>query len=337
MKTYANFIKKVVSYLLIFTVFSNTLIVSAQSEVVDKNAERYNDIRSYAVNFLVQYDVNKNLSEPYELYNFDNEVVALLFVLEDGGYIIVNTNDFSVPEFSLTDTTIYPLDESQKYYNGVSNYFIKKDEKVIDLYTNREITLKEIYNSENNVVKYGENTPYIENKVIDINVKATAYKIPGIVPNYSYNPTGICGSTASAMFFRYYDTYFNGNIVPTNLETTDGIKLIQHLQTFIEKNNRSSSGTDLLSGMNKYLNSRGVHLNISLFNTTLTYVTSFVGSNRPFVFGTWGASAHGDHWMTGYGYSIQGDSTYIISNDGHGAREVFVNMIESDLVVGDYT
>lgn len=36
MKTYANIIKKVVSYLLIFTVFSNTLIVSAQSEVVDK-------------------------------------------------------------------------------------------------------------------------------------------------------------------------------------------------------------------------------------------------------------------------------------------------------------
>ena len=66
-----------------------------------------------------KYKSNSKLSQPIELYNPNNEVSALFFADKTGGYIIVNVDDESVPEFSPTENNKYIVNKDKRYfYNG---------------------------------------------------------------------------------------------------------------------------------------------------------------------------------------------------------------------------
>jgi len=95
-----------------------------------------------------------------------------------------NIDDYSVPEFSPTSPNkYYKTDVKIKYYyNGPGVYLAEEGTEIRDLKLKKSL---------------------------------------GTVPNDSYNPNGICGSTASAMMLRYLDTYFPGDNVPSSLEMSE--------------------------------------------------------------------------------------------------------------------
>ena len=60
------------------------------------------------------------------LYNINSDLEALCFNYSPSGYVIVNVNDFSIPEFSPSSTTPFPYSDSANssyVYNGPLNYF----------------------------------------------------------------------------------------------------------------------------------------------------------------------------------------------------------------------
>ena len=52
---------------------------------------KYSDETNYVKSFLISIKKDSNISEPIELFNFNNSLEALAFNIDSGGYIILNT------------------------------------------------------------------------------------------------------------------------------------------------------------------------------------------------------------------------------------------------------
>ena len=306
----------------------NNMSVSANTV---NTIDRYQSIKEYAESFLNNYGVNVNLSEPHELYNFDDTVDALLFTIPQKGYIIVNTNDYSIPEFSLESNTAYCFtDNYKKYYNGPTEYYEQINNQFVDEQSKIPYQ-KDKLKIGNDM--YGKTAKYVNNRYsyddimklssISSSAKCNScvtssaivpHTISYTLPNFSYIPDGICGSTASAMYLMYYDQHINGNYVPDNLTTSDGVLLIQHIRPYIDGAEPGSYPGDIEIGMYNYLQSRGISRSFTLDNCSLGYVAGFVSNNEPYIV-TINNSTYGQHVVTGYGYEYDNSNSFVIVND----------------------
>ncbi|WP_354087050.1 C39 family peptidase [Clostridium algidicarnis] len=154
--------------------------------------------------------------------------------------------------------------------------------------------------------------------------------LKGALHNYSYNPNGICGSTAAAMFLRYWDTWHNGNYVPSNLQTSNGEALIKRLVQYID----GSSPDELKDGIQSYLRSQGVN-DYMYSETYCNYrVQERIDNNKPFILGLTNHPTYNEHWVTAYGYFVElGRFKYIIVNNGWGGSGVYINSSYCDYIV----
>ncbi|WP_243684132.1 hypothetical protein, partial [Methanosarcina barkeri] len=66
------------------------------------------------------YSINLTSSTP--LKNLDNDIEAVAFSISNEGYIIINVNDLSVPEFSMTNKSPFIVGNKSYYYNGPLAY-----------------------------------------------------------------------------------------------------------------------------------------------------------------------------------------------------------------------
>ena len=144
--------------------------------------------------------------------------------------------------------------------------------------------------------------------------------LPQSLPNYSYNPSGICGSTAAAMMLRYMDLYVDDDFVPTNIESGNGIALINHLETFINHSSHGSSAPQVAFGISDYLSGK-VDYSATYDEVEGYILYGQIADGKPYVIGTFRHPRYGNHWMTGYGYS----GGWAIVNDGWGNSGVYIN------------
>lgn len=327
--------------------FTASLSASASTTNI---SERYQSIKEYAESFLESYGLNVNLSEPHELYNFDDTVDALLFTIPQKGYIIVNTSDYSIPEFSLESDTAYCFtDNYTKYYNGPTEYYELVNNQLVDERSKISYQKDKLKNGND---MFGKTSKYVNNRnsynsvtkslsvspSIKCNSLATSativpHTINYTLPNFSYNPDGICGSTASAMYLMYYDQHINGNYVPDNLTTSDGVLLIKYIKPYIDGSVPGSYPGDIEIGMYNYLQSRGISRTFTLDNCSLGYVVGFVASNKPYVV-TINNSTYGQHVVAGYGYEYDSSNSFVIVNDGWGNRGICINMLQTCQIIG---
>ena len=61
-------------------------------------------------------------------------------------------------------------------------------------------------------------------------------------------------------------------------------------------------------------------------NISLSVITGLVSNNKPFVLSVYGHPTLGNHFVAGYGYYINGSAASAIVNDGHGNRNVYINV-----------
>ncbi|WP_311487707.1 hypothetical protein [uncultured Helcococcus sp.] len=183
----------------------------------DKRIEKTKEV---ANNLLTSLDKNSNLNNLTLLKNLNGDIEAVLFSLDKTGYIIVNINDFTVPEFSLERKNPFN-NVKNPIYNGPLNYYSKKDlntalnikdstiiekHNFANIYANKKINLEELNlftykNSNNDVVPYG-----------NLN---TIKKLPGTLKTW-YIDGNNCGSIASAITMRYYYDYIDKNYVSSS-------------------------------------------------------------------------------------------------------------------------
>lgn len=206
---------------------------------------------------------------------------------------------------------------------------------IIDLKTKENLgnlgNLKKIYTDTINdeLIYYKNTTPVTSYDLLNTSA-ATPVTIPGTVPNYSYNPNGICGSTATAMMLRYLDIYFPSDYVPASLETSDGIALINYLVPYLH--DPGSYLGELWGGIIDYLRSQNINDYVVWDVAVMGLIINVVSNSHPYVLGLHQHPKYSEHWVTGYGY-YNATTGYAIVNDGWGSTYVFIDLSYADYMV----
>lgn len=284
----------------------------------------------------VYYQINKysedilNASQQEQtviMYDFDSIPHYLYIDYGNSGYLVFDIINSMIVESSPTSLLIKNIILSNDvFYNGPLSYYSKEGTYFTDLYSGIKIheeDAKTVKINENLVTQYQINT---ENSLVKSNTDYTV-RISGSVPNYSYNPNGICGSTAAAMWLRYMDINVSNNYVPSNLESTNGVSLIQHLVPLIDGDTPGSTPEQLRAGLQSYLNIRGI--NRIIYNTAWNSTTfkNIISQNTPVIVDLDSDPTYGEHWVVAYGYYVRSSPniSYIIVNNGWGNTNVHIN------------
>ena len=246
-----------------------------------------------------------------------------------GGYLIYDLTEDLVCEFSLLKENEYSFSNNDYIYSGPLSLFEVTEDGFIDVKSN------EIFNDTDNFIMRVKSIEKreLESKqsiLSDESIKriTNAYNTTsGTVPSYSYNPDGRCGAVAAAMMVRWYDIYRNGRYVPSSLESSDGVSLINHLWNKMKNSSYTGaySGTVYTEMMN-YLGSQGVNHSGGLDGYTNEYVIGRVDSyGTPYILNLFNHPTYSNHFVTGYGYCSNSTGFYTIVNDGWGNRGIEVN------------
>ncbi|MGB8454889.1 MAG: hypothetical protein WCD89_21485 [Anaerocolumna sp.] len=345
-------IKKLLYIILCFGIlYLNTNIAMAASSdgefsITDNLSEsRYNSLEEYVEEFIAANNCDQEIESTYPLYDLNDEIIAVLFNL-DTGYIIINVRDFSIPEFSFTCNSSYSSDNLKKYYNGAFEYFEENEvEKnyLYDLFNENEVNrnsliTSDLYGSDSrsvdpqtvpNIDQIGI-SPSIQTDSARASASSQTFSLMYSLPNYSYNPNGICGANAVAMYLRYLDLHCDSNIISSNLSTE--ISLITYLEDYIPA---SSDAGDVYFGIMEYYDDRDIIQDIYLSTTNSADVVRCLSSDTPYIAGFIASSSLGAHWATGYSFiEYSTGSAYLIINDGHGNSGIYMNITQSDMIIG---
>lgn len=253
------------------------------------------------------------LSKKYKtvipLYSADDNLVAF-YVSNGNNYYILNSMNYEIIEMS-DEHNIDFIEQSQVHseriiYTSPLNYYSKSTEgiiknqflEVLDKYPIQatdfedtafkrvEVNKAELFSNRTN----GYNPEF---GTSDHFVNYSSY-----IPNYSYNPNRICGSTAAAMLLMYYDKVYNDNYVPNSWESSDGVTLIKKLVPFIDGFFPGSDMKDARNGLNNYLHQRvsaRTAYSRSSYSLDLRNGPAMLDLGR-------GIQPYGEHWVVGYGY-----------------------------------
>ncbi|KHD36212.1 hypothetical protein NL50_10605 [Clostridium acetobutylicum] len=337
-----HFFKKTIALLSIFTIVFTSNVLAAENNSPNSKAEQA------AKTLLVRSKINKTFVNEINLYDPNDKENGILLSLKNGGYIIVNLDDYSIPEYSFVSNNKFITDSNKKYiYLGPLNYYEKKNGTITEAKTKKIIKnipkLKNDYLDIKNTMKLNKKTNstynFTDGTLISHRVN-TLYE----VPNYSYNPNGICGSTAAAMMLRHFQLNYMNDSIPSNLITSDGITLIKSLVPYIQLDgaaaldpNHNSLGSNMdstVSGLNQYISlydsKDSSHIKISDVTNdqieALAFSNDLVDLNYSFVLAIYDPSKYGNHAVTGYGYIQDGNTVpYEIVNDGWGSTDVHIS------------
>ena len=310
-----------------YSLFSTTTTFAAETN--DISLENNSKIQKLLSNLNEKgdYSVSKILKDSEE----NERYIYLPF--STGGYLIYDKDLDVVHEYSTISGNEYIEDNSDIYYAGALGYYEKNKNTFLEIPTGKTIgTVADFATMENEVnIKIKEN---FTSKKANFALSAAKNSISGSVPNYSYNPDGICGSTSAGMLLRWYDIYVNGKYVPSNLESSDGIALIKNLRNYIDGSKPGSSTGDVYSGIMAYCKKQGVSHDGGYAIVDINYIVGRVDTyGTPFVLGLHNHPKYSNHWVTGYGYNISGGSNYVTVNDGWGNRGVSINLINCDYII----
>lgn len=157
-----------------------------------------------------------------------------------------------------------------------------KNQAVFNLVTGREIGTEEDLHEMEEAIAQQMNTT---TRTRSMAATWGSDTISGTVPNYSYNAGDTCGSTAAAMWLKWYDNNVDGRYVPDSLSTANGQALCKHLIPYIDDNwYYGSNPIDVVSGIYDYLKTQGITYwattelaSISMLHSRVTVF------NRPYI------------------------------------------------------
>jgi hypothetical protein len=112
-----------IATLTLIAMFVATMVI-VPAAVGQKND--FSTEKEYGELFLENMDQSKKLIKPIPLNNMNGDLEAVSFSMKNGGYIIINVNDLSVPEFSLEGKSPFSDSDKTYVYNGPLAYMENK-------------------------------------------------------------------------------------------------------------------------------------------------------------------------------------------------------------------
>ncbi|NPE28009.1 hypothetical protein HNV12_08545 [Methanococcoides sp. SA1] len=111
--------------LIAMIVVTMTVVPAAMGQENDFSTEK-----EYGELFLTIMGQSKKLIDPIPLNNMNGDLEAVSFSIKNGGYIIINVNDLSVPEFSFEGNAPFSDTDKMYVYNGPLAYMEDKQGKL---------------------------------------------------------------------------------------------------------------------------------------------------------------------------------------------------------------
>lgn len=288
--------------------------------------------------------------EVCELYNNENEIIALYFAGIEDGYAIMDVEG-NLIEFSYEDDIDDFETDERCYYGGPGNYYVrdKKDKKLVNIATKNKFRRNEIedFAAEKVVTDLNKNEKSDNKKSTTITYpdglkdpkgKATYstinYNAMQLVKKsnlsyatryFSYNTTGTCGSTASAIFtYYYYDHISTSYIKNSNYKGTTYTKqknLVNKFKNLIGDDGSGTGYSAVKKGINSYLSSIGKSKNctyitkLNILSSPIAKIMNCIDAKKPCIVGLSKEPTYGNHWVVGVGYAKY--HGYYGRNDGY--------------------
>ncbi len=188
--------KRLISTILVWAM----MFLSANGVVFAENISEFKDEVAYAKLFLqVQGYGENSISNPVKLYNFDEEVEAVCFTVNNSGYIIINVNDLEVPEYALEVANPFSDEKERIIYNGPLAYYIKENGKIKNLKTKATVNGKAIafkYKRE----KIDKKKKITETETLTISLQSTFYETGSLNNTLrTFASSHFCGVDGSAI------------------------------------------------------------------------------------------------------------------------------------------
>lgn len=318
------------------------LIFSFSTQVFAYGEEGYSDEYIVAKKVLSSFGTF-SLESQVELYNKSGDIEAVCFNFSPNGYVIVNVNDYSIPEFSPSASTPFPdaLDMGAHYvYAGPLNYFIATESNsLMNIKTGNELFVEDLKCSYD-VVPDNHAKEMVLDNTSGITPRATLSFITRHLP-VTWDSAYYCGLDGCAIELKYLDDYHDDSLLDSTMDTN--LTLQKYLLNNKYLPNAATTSSDVVngnffggySGINKFFKDRGCNFKASkkkYTNSVLVEMQQSFASDYPVIMGTKPADDwdFGDHWVIAYGYYYQDLSgAHIIVNDGFGNNSIYVS-IEAD-------
>ena len=271
-----------------------------------------------------------DLSRAKPLNDSNKEPRYMYIPFSEGGYLIYDSQENFVTEFSESEENEIAFDGADYIYAGPRSLYKIIEGGLFNIQTKEFVNAQEefmhgIKELENDIsVAVRENEAKIGIEMLSTNATST---ISGPLPNYHHNPDGRCGATAAAMLLRWYDIYRNGKYVPSNLESSSGVALIDHLWSKMKSSTHSGAYTGVVYvEMMNYINTQGISHAGGIDVYSNEYVIGRVDSyGTPFLLNVLNHPKYENHFVTGYGYYSDSTGFYPIVNDGWGNRNIKIH------------
>jgi hypothetical protein len=317
-----------------------TLLLGTTGISYAKNEPSYQNEIKYATLFLKNsgFGVNQ-LSNPITLKNVNGDEESVVFSLNENGYIIINLNNYDIPEFSFEASNPYTIKDAGNVYNGPFNYLRDDGENFTDIISKKIIQKSKVE------VNYIQPLVDKAKKLQEIESASSSNSSENPLSSYDFIESGsisgtlrtwdtanFCGVDGTAILLQYYDDYWSEGFVPDDKETASA--LTDYLIYYNYIINDGASGPDIVNGywwttgLNDYLDDIGI---LSWNATTASYSWSTlknqINMGRPLMVGA--NEEHPDfdkaHWIIAHGYFRGYDGLpYIVCNNGHGSNNVYL-------------
>lgn len=331
------------------------MLISMLSVYSDKQI-KFGTEKKYGTAYLANLGYSVILSNPIPLYNFDYELEAVSFTIKNNGYIIVNSNDLSIPEFSLKAQNPFEKSYNKLYlYNGPLQYFEKTQDEIRNIKTNQNIKINNLNKNEMNF-KYKKDKINKENKYKELIKQNSTRKNNNDLMSITasgeyeefyklnvylrqYDTSRYCGVDGTAILLKWVDDYFAPTMVSDLIDTEKS--LTDYLVNNDYIYDGGTSAFTVVNGRkyNDYLTTTGIKGYIS--DHVGTYPVDYIPytysdikykikqGNYALMVST---SAHpyptfDNHWVLPYGYAkpvLQTEPAYLIVNDGFGNNDVYI-------------
>ncbi|OBZ34740.1 hypothetical protein C7960_1298 [Methanohalophilus euhalobius] len=296
--------------------------VGVKAENIDFSIEK-----EYGKLFLEKMGYSAELTSSIPLKNLEGNVEAVAFSVNNEGYIIINVNDLSVPEYSMTSENPFVDKNKNYYYNGPLAYvegelkseriktaYIYKKERVNK--SKRLSELKKIFMETSNV------------QLLSGASGILSHSLRTWEDNNIY-----CGPIAAGINLIYLDDYLDNDFVASGYENQND------LLDFITNGYIDNSGTyawQLRNGLNSYIEDRNLANEYSAYAIAFDYskLMSLIDDDKPVDVSTNNHPTFDDHWIIAHGYFVQDvpyvvPQPYIVVNNGWGDNNI-------NVLVGDY-
>lgn len=318
--------KKIVIALTLILAFTLIFSSSATAYGISQNSAYQSSISIYqerAELFLQNIGHPATVTNPIILNNLANEPEAVLFTTSENGYIIVNINDFSIPELGFDNLSPF-YNYDNPIYNGPLEYYYKQDGQIKSIADNSTIVAEQSsgYYTKQKINEPQEYLTSLRSAYQENNARYAITEKYLSAPLQEWGSRFFCGPAASAICMRYY--YDNVNTIYVDSNNLSEDSLIAVMQEFVGRT--GTTYTDMVFGLNSYFESRYINT-IAIRTTTFSFnrVKRSILDDRPIIIGTVGHPTYGDHWIVAHGYfESRVDGNYIIINNGWGDNNIWI-------------